>query len=246
MKKFLKELKYYNRNISTIAILAVLIIFIFSISKIKEFLSFYNLIMVFAVIFSLIFHEIGHSLSAYICGDNTSKLYGRLSLNPFKHLDLLGTLFPILMILIGANGLVFGWAKPVLINYRKLKWGRFGEFLVSFSGIFINFLLAFFIILTLKFIIPKFSSQISISYTMILMKIFFINLSLGVFNLLPIPPLDGSRILASISPNSIRQAIFQVEKYGIIIILFLSYTGLLDKYMEDMIELIFKFFYIFS
>lgn len=184
------------------------------------------------LIFSLVLHEIAHGYMAYFCGDNTAKYYGRLSLNPIKHLDLVGTLVPIAMIVSGSS-FIIGWAKPVPINYYALKNGRVGEFLVAIAGIATNFILMIGCALLIRYRV--------ISLTPLSSYFILINLALAIFNALPIPPLDGSRILASISNNDIRMNIFALDKYGILIIIILSYFGILSNILYPMYNFILNF-----
>lgn len=185
------------------------------------------------LIFSLVFHEIAHGYMAYFCGDTTAKKYGRLSLNPIKHLDIAGTLFPIFMILSGSS-FIIGWAKPVPINYYNLKNGRIGEFLVSIAGVTGNFILV--IVTTILFRYFRSSldafTATAISYTII------INLTLAIFNLLPIPPLDGSRAVSSFLSNKNREFIFRYDNYGMILIIILAYFGILGKIISPIIDTI--------
>lgn len=172
------------------------------------------------LLFSLILHELAHGYMAYFCGDKTAKYYGRLTINPLKHLDIIGTLVPIFMILSGSN-FIIGWAKPVPVNYYALKNGRLGEFLVSIAGVSANFLL----MISIAFLI-----RIGIlSFNKFTVYIMIINMALAIFNILPIPPLDGSRVLASFLDNENRIRIFSFDTYGILLIIVLSYFGILSR-----------------
>ncbi|MGL4425152.1 MAG: site-2 protease family protein [Cetobacterium sp.] len=175
------------------------------------------------LLFSLVLHEIAHGYTALLCGDKTAKKSGRLSLNPLKHLDPIGALIPILMLLSGSN-FIFGWAKPVPVNYFAFKNGRVGEFLVSIAGVVTNYSLMIIGALLIRFeIIPI--NDLSIYFIMI-------NMALGTFNLMPIPPLDGSRVVASLLSDENRIKIFTIDSYGILIILGLSYLGILNRIMS--------------
>ncbi|MEG0299855.1 site-2 protease family protein [Cetobacterium sp.] len=180
------------------------------------------------LLFSLVLHELAHGYMAYFCGDKTAKYYGRLSFNPLKHLDPIGALVPIVMLLSGSS-FVVGWAKPVPVNYFALKNGRVGEFLVSIAGVATNYLLMILGALLIRFGIIQLGPLSA--YFII------INMALGTFNLLPIPPLDGSRIIASFLNDENRIKIFTLDTYGILIIVALSYFGLLSKIMSPIYNL---------
>ncbi|MGL5088528.1 MAG: site-2 protease family protein [Cetobacterium sp.] len=175
---------------------------------------------VIILLFSLVLHELAHGYMALFCGDKTAKMSGRLSLNPLKHLDPIGALIPILMLFSGSS-FIFGWAKPVPVNYFALKNGRFGEFLVAIAGVLTNYSLMILGALLIKFGVVPFN-DLSVYFILI-------NMALGTFNLLPIPPLDGSRVIASFLNDESRIKLFTIDSYGIIIILGLSYLGILSK-----------------
>ncbi|MGL4671398.1 MAG: site-2 protease family protein [Cetobacterium sp.] len=184
---------------------------------------------VIILLFSLVLHELAHGYMALFCGDKTAKYSGRLSLNPLKHLDPIGALIPVVMLLSGSN-FIFGWAKPVPVNYFAFRNGRVGEFLVSIAGVLTNYSLMIIGALLIRFDIVPFN-DLSVYFIII-------NMALGTFNLLPIPPLDGSRIIASFLNDENRIRIFTIDTYGIFIILGLSYFGILSKIMSPIYNII--------
>jgi Zn-dependent protease len=159
---------------------------------------------------SVIIHEVAHGYSAYLLGDNTAQLSGRLTLNPLKHLDPFGSvILPLLLIIMNA-GFVIGWARPVPYNPANLRKGRFGNFIVAGAGIVANLALAIIFGLIIRFApgmgLPLYNvatNTISPFY-IIVSKIVEINLILALFNIIPIPPLDGSKILFSFLPSKLR------------------------------------------
>lgn len=174
------------------------------------------------LLFSVVVHEVSHGAMADYLGDPTAKYAGRLSLNPIKHLDFFGSIvLPIsLLILTGGQGPIFGWAKPVPINpynFRDKKWGNLK---VALAGPGSNLLIALFFGLLIRFLnFPfQFPSFLSI--------IVIINLVLAIFNLVPIPPLDGSHILFSLLPEETRrfqQVFFQYGIFILILFIFLVF-----------------------
>ncbi|MGL4641951.1 MAG: site-2 protease family protein [Cetobacterium sp.] len=184
---------------------------------------------VIILLFSLVLHELAHGYMALFCGDKTAKYSGRLSLNPLKHLDPIGALIPVVMLLSGSN-FVFGWAKPVPVNYFAFKNGRVGEFLVSIAGVLTNYSMMIIGALLIRFHIIPFN-DLSVYFIII-------NMALGTFNLLPIPPLDGSRVIASFLNDENRIKIFTIDSYGIFLILGLSYFGILSKIMSPIYSFI--------
>ncbi len=185
-------------------------------------IDFGKIIIVLVIILtSVILHELAHGLVAYWLGDRTAKDAGRLTLNPIKHIDpFMSILVPVILFM--ANAPVFGGAKPVPINTRNLKWREWGMALVAVAGPLTNFLIAF-----IAFLIAHFTGvAYSIDDTMtvfIFKEIISINLGFMLFNLIPIPPLDGSRVLYAIAPDGVRNFMLELEKYGIIIIYLLIY-----------------------
>lgn len=230
MKRFINELKYLNRDMPTPTkiIIGVIVLYIFLSFGRNIIFNPSIFINIAILLFSLLVHEVAHGFMAYICGDNTAKNYGRLSLNPLHHLDPLGTIFPILLILSGSS-FVFGWAKPVPINYYRLKHGRVGEFLVAIAGVMANILLA-----VIGMILFKHFYDILAPLHLLepILYMISLNILLAVFNIIPIPPLDGSRVLASIGSSDLRDTIFHMDRYGIFIILILSWTGILYKFIS--------------
>ena len=173
-------------------------------------------IVLVIAIASVILHELSHGLVAYWLGDHTAKDAGRLTFNPVKHIDpYMSILVPVVLYIIGAP--VFGGAKPVPVNYRNLKWNEWGMALVALAGPFTNFLLAF-----IFFLIGHFSGLFSLSSgnigSFIIVEAVYINLGFMIFNLIPIPPLDGSRVLYAIAPDGFRNILANLERYGIIIV----------------------------
>ncbi len=150
------------------------------------------------------FHEFAHAAVANIFGDPTAKDQGRLTLNPIKHLDPLGTI----MIFV----VHFGWGKPVPVNHANLRNQKWGPALVSLAGPATNFLIAIIAAFTIK------SGLFRGAIGEIFLSIFIYNIVLGVFNLLPIPPLDGSHLVSAILPPSLREPYESVGAYGIMII----------------------------
>ena len=177
------------------------------------------LIALVVILISMTLHELAHGFIAYKLGDNTAKDEGRLTLNPIKHLDPVTSIaLPLILTLSG--GPIFGGAKPVPINTRNLKYGAWGMALVAIAGPLTNFILAF-----IGFLIGHFTGLL---YTANYAGYFFvefvlINLGFGIFNLIPIPPLDGSRVLYALAPDGARRVMEAMEHYGIIIVFVLVF-----------------------
>lgn len=159
-----------------------------------------------ALVFTIITHELAHGYIAYLNGDNTAKYAGRLSLNPLKHLDPMGTLFLIIF--------KFGWAKPVPIDERNFRNRRLGLFLVSIAGVTINFITAILSIFIIVAFTPYLGVFIKLLNYLAIYGLFFM-----VFNLIPIPPLDGSKILASVLPYKFQYYIYKFERYFMFLLL---------------------------
>jgi Zn-dependent protease len=174
------------------------------------------------LLYSVIFHELAHGWVAYKMGDPTAKLMGRLTLNPLKHLDPIGAL---MLLIIG-----FGWAKPVPVNLENIPSDkrRKGIILVSAAGITANIICAFIALLLLQLLAP---GPEDIMYK-ILHLLAFINILLAAFNLIPIPPLDGSKIIMGFAPESVNRVLYQIEPFGIIIVIGLLYLGALNPVIE--------------
>lgn len=185
-------------------------------------LDFLNVVIIFCIVLgSVILHELSHGIVAYWLGDHTAKDAGRLTFNPIKHIDpYMSILVPVVLYILGAP--VFGGAKPVPVDYRKLKWHEWGMALVAAAGPFTNFLLAlaFFLIGHFSGLIYGASGEL---WQFIFTEIIYINLGFMIFNLIPIPPLDGSRVLYAISPDGFRAVLANIERYGIIIVYLLIF-----------------------
>jgi Zn-dependent protease len=172
------------------------------------------------LIFSAVIHEVAHGYAAYLQGDNTAKFQGRLSLNPLRHLEWFGSLIlPVLSYFLG--GFIIGWAKPVPFNPYNLKapWGlpaQAGEAIVAFAGPLANICIALFFGLLLRF---GALSHFGDAFVYISSTIVFINLILATFNLVPIPPLDGSKILFSVLPYHMRGIREFLERNSLIFII---------------------------
>lgn len=179
------------------------------------------IIVLLITVFSVILHELAHGLFAYWLGDHTAKDAGRLTFNPIKHIDpYMSILVPVVLYVLGAP--VFGGAKPVPINSRNLKWHEWGMALVALAGPLTNFLIAF-----IFFIIGHFTGWIYGSGGELVAFIFtefvYINIGFMLFNLIPVPPLDGSRILYAVSPDGFRNILTAIEPYGFIVVYLLIF-----------------------
>jgi Zn-dependent protease len=183
---------------------------------IKDPLAF--VILSALLLYSVIFHELAHGWVAYKMGDPTAKWLGRLTLNPVKHLDPIGTL---MLLFIG-----FGWAKPVPINLENIPGDkrRKGLILVSAAGITANIIFAFVALLLLRLISPEPSGMAE----QVFLLLAHINIILAAFNLIPIPPLDGSKILMGFAPESVNRVLNQIEPFGFFIVIGLLYLHVLD------------------
>ncbi len=180
-------------------------------------LLFYILIA-FILLYSIILHEIAHGKVAGMMGDDTARMYGRLTLNPIPHLDLFGTMLPIFLLMSGSP-IVFGWAKPVQINPHNFVDYKRGMIWVSAAGILTNLLIAWTLATILKFI-PTNTDLLYIFARALAFGV-RINIVLAIFNLLPIPPLDGSRLLSMFLPSEYSEYIYRMEPYGFFILLFI-------------------------
>lgn len=175
-----------------------------------------------AVVIALSFHEWAHAYAAWKLGDPTARNLGRMTLNPFAHIDPIGC---ILMLLVR-----FGWAKPVPINIRNFKKPRRDDIIVSLAGVGVNFVLAFLSLGVLGLLIHFYVlNEIVLN---IMLNFCFINLGLMVFNLIPIPPLDGSKIMAVLLPDRAYEMLMRYERFGILLLLALSWFGVGDGFVS--------------
>ena len=163
------------------------------------------------LIVSVIIHEVSHGYAAYYQGDNTAKFAGRLTLNPIKHLELFGSfVLPVISYLTG--GFIIGWAKPVPFNPYAVRYDKWGVVLVAISGPLSNLLMAVVVGLYLRFV------PISGVYGQFLLQFVVVNLAFFIFNMIPFPPLDGSRVLYAIAPAPVRDVMDKIENYGIVVV----------------------------
>ena len=172
------------------------------------------------ILFSAIIHEYAHGLAAYLLGDPTAKNMGRLTLNPLPHIDPVGTILVPGVLLLLNTPFLFGWAKPVPFNPYNLKNQRWGPSMVGIAGPGTNLLIALVVSLIIRYV-----PGISIDLGIFLGIIVFANIILGIFNLIPIPPLDGSKVLYAILPAKFVKVQEILDKYGFFILLFMIIFG---------------------
>jgi Zn-dependent protease len=205
------------------------------------------LIWAVPVLFSIVIHEVAHGWMAYKLGDNTAKDMGRLTLNPLVHVDVMGTLIlPLIMIVMG--GPVFGWAKPVPFNpynFNPRVDRRNGTMWVAVSGPASNFILAFiasFVLVISQRFLSGLPALLYMSIFQLAQALIFINLILGFFNLIPLPPLDGSKILVRFLPREIEPHFLRLERYGLLILILILATGGFSSIVLGPVKLLYKVF----
>jgi Zn-dependent protease len=183
------------------------------------------------LIFSVVIHEVSHGYAAYLQGDNTAFYQGRLTLNPLKHLEWFGSfILPVISYLTG--GFIIGWAKPVPFNPYNLRNQKWGEAIVAVAGPLSNICIALVFGLFIRFGITE---QFGDAFTYISGTIVFINLILATFNLIPVPPLDGSKILFSILPYNMQYIRHFLERNGYFILIF--FVFFLWKFILPLVSL---------
>lgn len=190
------------------------------------------------LIVAMVFHEVAHGWVAYVRGDSTARYQGRLTFNPLAHIDPMGTIIIPLFLFISTQGrFVFGAAKPVPVDFSRLKNPRTDMMLVGAAGPAANLLLAV-VSAVLWRILPDFPASTFIFQSMIMT-----NVVLGLFNLIPIPPLDGSRIVMGLLPRETAYQYARIERYGFFIIMGLLWAGILDLFLWPAVIIVFNLIY---
>ncbi len=189
-------------------------------------------------IISMTCHEVAHGYVAYRFGDDTAKRQGRITLNPLKHLDMTGLLLPLLLLLTGSKFLI-GWAKPVPVNFSRLRPHRLGLFSVAIAGIVVNLTIAALAGIFLKSMgnseVLRNLGNAGNVITDIVFYAYVINLALAFFNLIPVTPLDGGRIVHSLSGKIVRQFYEKIEPYGILIVFIIVYSGMFSDVFNQIL-----------
>lgn len=192
---------------------------------------------IIAILASITCHEFMHGYTAYLLGDDTAKKDGRLTLNPIAHIDLFTTiLLPIILLLLHMPA--FGAAKPVPINPGKLKYDEFGAALVALAGPLTNFLLAI-----IGGVIVHFSGNIGGLWLVWWGTFIAINIGFFIFNMIPFPPLDGSRVLYAFAPEPLQRAMEHIERFGIaaILVFMLVLFPLIGPYLQELNQILINF-----
>ena len=196
------------------------------------------LIYIIPLLFAITLHEAAHGWVASKLGDHTARMMGRVTLNPTKHIDPIGTIAIPLVLLISSSGFIFGWAKPVPINFNALRSGKSGMIWVALAGPGANLLMAigwlFVMIIAINMNIPVLIEMGRVGI--------LVNCVLAVFNLLPIPPLDGSRVISALLPNRLSYQYNQLEQYGLYILLGLMFLGGFNYLVRPSVELLLSWF----
>ncbi|MCR4433755.1 MAG: site-2 protease family protein [Caldiserica bacterium] len=202
----------------------------------------YFIISLFILFFSIILHEVAHGWTAEKLGDPTARLAGRITLNPIPHIDLLGTIIlPLMLILLGSNFLI-GWAKPVPVNFYRLRHQRRDTILVSLSGIVTNLSLA-----VLASLLWRLFHVFNVGGILLYQILYFtvsLNLLLAFFNLIPLPPLDGSKVLGALFPSALGRMIYdpQVNLLGTFVLFALLGTGVLWRILDPLLSFFLNLF----
>lgn len=197
------------------------------------------LIVIGVVLVSMTAHEVMHGLVAYKLGDDTAQQQGRLTLNPLRHIDpFLTLLLPVILVIIG--GPIFGGAKPVPFNPARVRYGEWGAALVAIAGPLTNLVLAF-VFFSINILLQVDASSLAGA---VLSYFILVNLGFFVFNILPIPPLDGSRVLYALAPETVRRVMEGIERFGIILVFAIVMLGggAIGTFMGRSIQAIYQLF----
>lgn len=192
-----------------------------------------KIFLIIVLIMSAVFHEYMHGFAAFKLGDPTAKNAGRLTFNPIKHLDLFGSIIVPLILVISGASFLFAWAKPVPYNPYNLSDRKYGDAKVAVAGPLANLAIALIFAL-----IWRFMPFVSIAFSGFISMIIYINLILMIFNLIPIPPLDGSKILSAFLSPEARYKYLALEKYGLLFVLF--FVFFFGNLMIIPVEFLFK------
>ena len=200
-----------------------------------------GILSVVVLIMSVVAHEVSHGYMALFFGDHTAEMSGRLTLNPIKHIDPIGSIIvPGILLLTGAP-FPFGWAKPVPYNERNLSNARWGTLAVASAGILTNLLIALVFGIVFRVGIA-FGLGNNDGFVLLVSLIVLINIGLAIFNLIPVPPLDGSKILFSLLPQSLRYIRNFLEQYGFFLVLILVVVLWQYDFISPVIAFLFKAF----
>jgi Zn-dependent protease len=205
------------------------------------------------VLLAVVFHEVSHGWVAYRLGDPTARQLGRLTLNPIAHVDLFGTILVPLMLIVAHSPFVFGYAKPVPVNFNNLRNPKRDMIWVAAAGPATNLILAAACTLIWRALMPMTGSQ-GTSYSLSSLVDFFapvvlmaqsgilINVTLAVFNMLPLPPLDGGRVLVGLLPDPLASLVARIEPFGFIILIVLLMTRSLDRIINPPTEFLLRLY----